>query len=58
MFLFLQQGYKGAEIKEENKKKLFLTKSTVEELQKCTSQDDVMDVLEEVEKKFEKLKIG
>ena len=54
--LFLQQGYKGGDIDKDNKffddkPNLFLTKSTVEGLQQCTSQDNVMNVLEEVEKK-------
>ena len=58
--LFLQQGYKGGDIDKDNKffddePNLFLTKSTVEGLQQCTSQDNVMNVLEEVEKKVVKV---
>ena len=58
--LFLQQGYKGGEIDKDNKffddePNLFLTKSTVEGLQECTRQDDVTAVLDEVEKKVNKI---
>ena len=61
--LFLQQGYKGGLQRDidkdgqfiDKKQNLFLTKSTVEGLQECTRQDDVMAVLDEVEKNFEKI---